>query len=296
MRTIADPYSRLLCLRIIPSYGGNPIYLTQYPHPLRMDTDKVYSSNTGIEFSDFELSVGFTPAVVELSGSTFEGGISRERLLRGELDGSRMYLFATSWADPVEDEEQLGTFILGKADIEDTSFKIECTHIIDSFNMDVSVKYTKDCTNTFCDHTADGKPIPFSVCKLVIEDWEISGEIISVNQSEKTITVGPEATTHYDDWFVPGYIQFEVTNFIDETVWTPPFAVVASVGIGDTPVTAEIRLLEWPLYEITEGMIYRMRPDCIKTLETCRDKYNNLLPVGGGGFLGFPHPPTTSYA
>ena len=297
MRTIADPYTRILCMRIVPSYGGSTIRVTQYPHPIRMEnSDAIYTCVNGIEFSDFELSANFTPAVIELSGSTFDGGISRERLLRGELDGSRMYLFATSWADPQEDEEPLGTFILGKADLDDTEFKIECVHIIDAFNIDVNVKYTKDCNNTFCDVTPNGQRIPFSVCGLDIADWETTGTLVAVDSETKTVTrydaggISGEDFDFIDNYFVPGYIQFQFENELGETVWTPPFSVTAYTN--GALHEAEITLLSWALYDITVGMTYRLRPDCDKAFVTCRDKYDNIFPESGG-FLGFPNPPTT---
>lgn len=283
MRTIADPYTRVLCMRVIPSYGGMPIRVAQYPMSLKMSNGVTYSPGDGTEFSDFEFSAGFTPAVIEIKGASSSTGFSRERLLRGELDGSRMYLFATSWANPIEDEEPLGTFIFGKADVDDETFNIEAVHILDAFNLDISVTYAKECNNTFCDVTPDYKQVPFSVCGLSYLDYEVTGTLTAVNAVSRTVTDSSRAEAA--DAFTLGHIQFEFENDAGDTVYTPPFEIRDFAS-------GVFSLLQWPLYTVAIGTAYKARIGCNKKYVTCKDTFNNIANPTGGGFLGFPNTPT----
>jgi len=211
MKTVADPYSRVICIRLEPTYGGNPVRIASYPVDLRMLNGGWYSSDQGNEISDFDQTTGFTPPVIEIKGVASALGISRERLLRGELDGSSLYIFATSWVEPIEDEEPIGRFILGKSDITDSTFTVEAIGIIDAFNLDPNITYSKDCQNTLFDISPNEKPIPFSCCGLDQADYTVTGTITSSDLGPpKTFT--DTTRTEADDWFTLGYIQFMVID------------------------------------------------------------------------------------
>lgn len=286
MRTenLADPFTKVFCLRIEPRYGSPNIYLTTYPTSLYVrDGASVveYLSQQGTEQSDYDMSQTFTPAVIEVKGVFGDYGITREGILRGVFEGARAYAFATSWKAPVIDEEPIGVFIFGKPKITDSSFSLELHHILDAFNVAPDLKYSKNCVNTFGDKTPDGSTIPLSFCRVGSAADYVSGVIDGFDSDTPNIFTD-STRTEIDDWFGAGYVQFEIDG-----VLTKPFEVKNYSG-------GYFELFDNPLYEITTGLTYYARAGCRKRRIDCRDKFDNMLGAGGteGGFLGFTDIPT----
>jgi len=291
MRTtaLADPFTKVFCLRIVPRYGSPPIYLTSYPQSLYVRdpgagyTVTEYRSKEGTENSDYDMSQSFTPAVIEIKGVFGEYGITRENILRGVFEGARAYCFATSWKAPIKDEEPIGTFIFGKPKITDNTFSLELHHIIDSFNAAPSLSYSKNCVNTFGDMTPDGEDVPLSFCRVGSAANYVSGTITAFD-IETPNQFADSSRTEIGDWFGAGYVQFELPGGL----LTKPFEV-AEFNAGGA-----FTLFDTPLYTLTEGMNYFARAGCKKRLIDCRVKFNNVLGEYGteGGFFGFTNIPT----
>jgi len=285
MRTtaLADPFTKTFCVRIEPRYGSPPIYLTTYPTSLYVvdpgDANSVteYLPEQGTEHSDYDMSQTFTPSVIEMKGVFGLYGITREKILRGDFDGARAYVFATSWKYPIKDEEPIGVFIFGKPKITDSSFTLELHHILEAFNAAPQLTYSKTCVNSFGDQTPDGYTIPLSFCR-------VDPSVAAMVESTITASFGPaefeDSSTAAlpTDWYGAGYMQFQTP----ENFWSKPFEIKSfNAGV--------FTLFENPLYEITTGTVYRARVGCRKRLIDCRDKFNNILGFEGteGGFFAF---------
>ncbi len=288
MRTsnLTDPFSKVFCMRIEPRYGSGPIYLTSYPTSLYVKDNLgniiEYLSEQGTEASDYDLSETFTPSVIELKGVFGQFGVTREKILRGDFEGARIYVFATSWKAPIKDEEPIGVFIFGKPKITDNTFTLELIHILDTFNATPTLTYAKTCSNTFGDKTPDGEDVPLSFCCVGEQADYVSGTLTGF-EAEFPNKFSDDSRSESDDWFGAGYIQFYINDF-----WTHPFEVKS--------FTAPIfELFDAPLYLLAPGVEYRARAGCRKRTIDCRDKFNNMLGVGGvqGGFFGFDNIPNS---
>ena len=288
MRTTADPYSRVYCIRVVPRFDTHLVRIAQYPVDLVMeDTLVSYKPADGIELSDFEVSLGFSPSSFEIKGTFNDNTFTREHLLRGEYDGAMMYLFATSWVTPIENEEPLGRFVFGKIDVEDDAFTIEAVGIIDAYNCDPKVTYKKDCNNTLFDVTPDNQSVPFSVCGLDIADYLVESTVTAVDFGN--LKFSDSSRSEVSEWFTYGYVQFKYTNADGDSIYGVPYEVTAF-----NATTKTFTLLEAPRYNVVIGTEYKVVPGCDKTITTCVGKFDNLLNGGanGGGFFGFNNPPT----
>ena len=144
---VADPRFRVICLRIEPT-TGSPIYLTHHVRDLVM-SGHTYLSTSGYDFTGYTSTASMSPSMIDLSGIAGLAGIGFDEIGSGVFDNARVYLFATTWTSPVEDEEQIVASILGKTTLQDSRYTIEEMALIDALNQSVGKTYTAACPKTF---------------------------------------------------------------------------------------------------------------------------------------------------
>jgi len=190
---VADYRYRVICLRIVPKIGS-PIYLTHYVRDLVMG-GHTYLSGSGYEFTGFSSTANLSPGVIELDGIAGMAGIGYDQIASGLFDGARAYLFATTWSNPVEDEEPIVASILGKATLQDQRYTMEEMALVDALNQSIGKTYTAPCDRTFGD--------PW--CGISLASVTVTGTLTSVT-SRSIVT--DSARTEAADWFGAGTIQF----------------------------------------------------------------------------------------
>ena len=249
--TVADYRYRVLCLRIVPT-TGSPIYLTDYPQNLTMG-GHTYLSTAGYEFTGYAGTAGFSPAAIDIEGIAGASGLSRAAVGSGLFDGARCYVFATSWAAPVEDQEPIVAGIFGKATLLDHRFRIGGVSLIDALNQTVGDTYGAQCPKKFCGTEYAG-------CGVSLAANTVTGTLTSVTSASVFRDSGRGEA---DDTFGAGTIQFtgganaglkplEVKSFSGGTITTfEPFYYLPSVG--DT---------------------YSMVRGCRKRLADCQNRWN----------------------
>ena len=87
--------------------------------------------------------------MIDLAGHRRLAGIERDVIASGVFDSARCYVFATSWAAPVVDEEPLIASILGKTTISDDRYVIENMGLLDALNQTVGITVTATCRHAF---------------------------------------------------------------------------------------------------------------------------------------------------
>ncbi|MBE2260638.1 MAG: DUF2163 domain-containing protein, partial [Rhodobacteraceae bacterium] len=149
MKTVVADYRyRVLCLRIVP-VAGSPITLTDHPHDLVMG-GQTYLSTSGYQFTGYAATADFSPASIDIEGIAGLAGVSRAAISSGLFDGARCYVFATSWAAPVEDQEPVTAGIFGKATLLDHRYRIGGVSLIDALGQSVGKTYGAQCPKVFC--------------------------------------------------------------------------------------------------------------------------------------------------
>jgi uncharacterized phage protein (TIGR02218 family) len=269
---VADYRYRILCLRIVP-VTGSPIYLTDHPRDLVM-SGHTYLSTAGYQFTGQSATAGFSPASVDIEGIAGASGLSRAAVGSGLFDGARCYVFATSWAAPVEDQEPVVAGIFGKATLLDHRFQIGGVSLIDALNQTVGQTYGAQCPKLFCGTEYAG-------CGVSLAANTVTGTLTSVT-SASVFTAS--ARTEAADTFGAGTIQFT----------SGPNAGLKALEIksfaGGVITTFE------PFYTLpVAGNAYSMVRGCRKRLSDCQARWNGSGIVSNvANFGGFPWIPTGS--
>ncbi|WP_291996732.1 DUF2163 domain-containing protein [Candidatus Accumulibacter sp. ACC012] len=269
---VADYRYRILCLRIVP-VTGSPIYLTDHPRDLVM-SGHTYLSTAGYQFTGQSATAGFSPASVDIEGIAGASGLSRAAVGSGLFDGARCYVFATSWAAPVEDQEPVVAGLFGKATLLDHRFQIGGVSLIDALNQTVGQTYGAQCPKLFCGTEYAG-------CGVSLAANTVTGTLTSVTSASVFTSA---ARTEADDTFGAGTIQFTSgPNTGLKALEIKSFA-------GGVITTFE------PFYTLpVAGNAYSMVRGCRKRLSDCQARWNGSGIVSNvANFGGFPWIPTGS--
>lgn len=234
-----------------------------------MANSTVYLTGSGFDFTGYSASSNMAPAVVDLEGIAGAAGIDELLIASGIFDGARCYLFATTWTNPIEDEEPITASILGKAVVQDKRYRIEEMALIDALNQSVGQTYTASCQKTFGSQSYAG-------CKVALGPITVSGVISAVTSN---YIFRDAARTEVLDYFAGGTVQ--ITSGAN--------ALLKPQEIKAYAVDGTIEVFESFYYDLQVGDTYTMVPGCRKRLEDCRDKWNNVINFGG-----FSNVPTSS--
>lgn len=282
---VADWQTRTYCVRIEPANDSPIVRIAGYPVDLTMSNGNVYRTENGYEFSGYGSSSTFASSSIDLSGILQMGAISQDDLASGVYDNARVYLFATSWADPIEDEEELALMFWGKVDYVDDKYTVQLMAAIDALNQSTSRSYTPTCPWTLFDETLDGNVLPWTQSKCTgprsapdgpsIASYKVTGTLTAVTDQYR---LGDSARTEPADWFSYGAIRFI----------TGPNAGLKPIQIKAYGFGGLILLHEAMFYLPEVGDQYEMIPGCRKRLEDCRDKFSNIVNFGGQAHVPVP--------
>lgn len=263
--SVADYRFRVLCMRIVPT-TGSPIYLTDYPTNLVMNSH-TYLSTNGYQFSGYNAEAGFSPSSIDLEGIAGAAGISRAQIGSGLFDGARCYAFATTWSNPVEDQEPIVAGIFGQASLMDNRYTINGMSLVDALNQSVGDIYTPSCPKVFCGQEFGG-------CKANLAANTVTGTLTAVaSGSIFTDSSRLEAA----DTFGAGTIQFTSGP---NAGFKPQEIKSFSGGV--------IEVFEPFYYLPAVGNTYSMVRGCRKTIAACQARVGGSNIVNFGGFPWIP--------
>jgi uncharacterized phage protein (TIGR02218 family) len=264
MRTqVADWNYRVTCIRM-ECTNGIIERLTDHPTALTMSNGNVYSPAAGHTFTANNQTSNFSSSLLDLTGIAGFSEVNLDSIRSGIFDNARLYIFYTTWNNPVEDYEPVSLNFLGKVKLEDDKYTVEVMGSTDALNQSVGRTYTPQCYKRF-------GSTGFAGCfkTPTQEDADIT-VIYSRYDIEATISA-PAGT--YDNGLLefvsgtntmlqPMVIKKHLTNriILHEPMYYNP-------EIGDT-------------VQLTEG--------CVKTQAACITKSNIL------NFGGFPSIPVNS--
>ena len=263
--TVADHRYRVLCLRIVPT-AGSPIYLTDHPRDLAM-IGHTYLSTAGYEFTGYAATSGFSPASIDIEGIAGASGVTRAAVGSGLFDGARCYVFATSWAAPVEDQEPVVAGIFGSATLLDHRFQIGGVSLVDVLNQSVGQTYGAQCPKAF-------GGTEYAGCGVSLAANTVTGTLTSVTSAS---VFTDSARSEPADTFGAGTIQFI----------SGPNAGLKALEIKSF-AAGVITTFEPFYYLPVVGDAYTMVRGCRKRLSDCQ-AYSNVVNFGG-----FPYIPTGS--
>lgn len=259
---IADPHYRIHCIRIAPRWG-DVIHLTDHTRDVLIG-QYYYRTQSGYEFTGFSSEATMAPGVIDLSGIADIAGISYDQIVSGVFDNARVYCFATTWLNPIGDEEPLGVAFMGKITLRDNRYTAELMMMIDTLNQSSGETYTAACQKKF-----GGQG--FAGCKIDLAPLTVQGYLTSVSsnsQFQDNTRVEP------DDYFAEGTVSFNN----GANAYLKPQMIKSYAG--GLIVTHE------PFYyPVAVDDLYTLIPGCRKRLVDCRDKWDNVINFGGFSFI-----------
>lgn len=261
---VADYRYRILCMRVVPVTGSS-VYLTDYVKDVVMG-GHTYLTTSGYQFSGYSATADFSPASIDIEGISAAAGMTRAMISSGVFDGARCYCFATTWVNPVEDEEPITAGIFGKATLLDDKYQMSGTSLVDVLNQTVGLTYSVQCPKKFCGTEYAG-------CGVSLAANTVTGVLTSVTSASVFYS---SARTEPDDTFGAGTIQFisgpnaglkpiEIKSFVSGVITThEPFYYLPMVGDS-----------------------YSMVRGCRKRSSDCKNRWNgssyysNIVNFGG---------------
>lgn len=258
MRPVVAPWQRIVHgLRIVCT-NGLEVCLIDYPHDVVMGS-KTYKSDAGYQFSGVEYGTTFSPGAIDLSSMVgLSEHITIPNIQAGIFDKAYVYVFATDWANPIEDYEPLFKGIFGKVVLEDNRYKTEVMSLIDLLNTTIGEGYPSMCSLRFGGQEFGG-------CKVDKVALQVTGTITDVTDNAE---FSDSSRTEVDDYFGAGEIWFTT----GPNTGVPMQRIKTYVGdsSGGLIITNE------PFPYLPEiGDEYVMSPGCRLRLVDCRDKWNN---------------------
>lgn len=262
---LADASTRVLCLRLVPG-TGSAVRLTDHPRDLTLGAE-TYRSTVGHQLSGYSAPQGFAPAAIDLAGILSASGIPRALLSARRFDGARVYIFATSWAAPVEDEEQIFAGLLGKSELFDDSYRIDGLSLIDALSQSVIAVYQEQCPKPFLGQE-------FAGCRVPVAANTVTGTLTHVTS---TTVFRDSARAESADVFGCGTLAFT----------TGANAGAKPIEIREHLADGTVTLFE-PLYSLPSvGDAYTATRGCRKRIIDCQNRWNgtatysNILNFGG---------------
>ena len=255
MKSTVAPYeTSVKCLRI-ECLGGLIVRLASYPVDLVMSNGAIYQSAAGMSASSFTAETGFAASVVDIEGFIGFAGITRDAIASGVFDGARAYSFATSFQNPVEDEEEIVSSICGKTTLEDDKFHIEEMALIDLLNQTAGDSVSPVCRNVFGGQEYGG-------CHVNLPALTVTGSLTHISSA---LVIRDSSRAEAADHFGFGSIRFT----------TGPNAGLADIRIDAHAADGTLTLAQAPYYPATVGDAYELVPGCRKRLVDCQ-RHNNV--------------------
>lgn len=274
----ATPERRTFCVRIEALDGTIVRVAATSPVDLVMSNSEIYSGGEFTAPTTRESNLGEGATSIDFGFVNDVGSIDRAQIQSGKWDGANIYVFATDWDAPVEDEEPISRLIMGAIEDVDGRYTAQMMGIRDLLNQSSGRTVTKSCQWTFCDQHLDTGIIASdrSRCGLNPATYTVTGSITAVTDAGE-FTDSARAEEY--DWFGNG-------EFI--------FTSGANAGLKRQTVagfSSGVITLAAPFYFTPEvGDTYEMIAGCRKRgAEDCTGKFGNRPAFGG-----FSYVPTTS--
>jgi hypothetical protein len=237
-----------------------------YPQPMK---DHPYNLKWGMGVQTDEISLA-----LDASPGTLDQGLTLlEALVNGNLDGALAQLERIYSPSPGPVDTSRGTIPLFQGNVSDIT-EVGREHAV------FSLKDRRELLNI---------PMPFNVympgcrwvlygpgCTLTKSSFGVSGTVATGSGTQKLMVSGP---TNPSGYFAQGTLKF--TSGVNSGLEVPVRAFTAG-----SPNTV---LLYTPLVNApATGDACTLFPGCDKSMNTCLNKFNNLINFGGTPFTPVP--------
>lgn len=241
-------------------------------HDRRLEFDGLeFRADTGLSASALDQSTGLSVDNSEALGALRDASVSEADIEAGRFDGAEVIAWLVNWADPDIRWLQFRGSI-GELRRSGGAFRAELRGLTEYLNRPMGRVYQKACTAVLGD----------AQCGFNTEAAGFVAEIDIVEQEEARIFRWDDLPGFEEAWFKRG--RLTVLTGQAEGLW----GLIKQDRVENGQRTVE--LWEPIRGELQSGNRVRLLAGCDRQMETCRQKFNNLM-----NFQGFPDLPTEDW-
>lgn len=227
----------------------------------------VFSASDGMSARAFDQSTGLSIDNSEALGVLSDAGVSEADIRAGRFDAAGVEAWLVDWSDP---DRRLMLFRgeMGEIERAGGAFKAELRGFTEALNQPQGQTYQAPCAAIL----GDGK------CRVDLSSPRWSRNVAIDGIADAQIWLGGPVSDLPSGWFDRGTL----------VVLTGLDAGIVRVVKTDR-VAGDVRSVElWEALPsgVTPGDRIRLEAGCDKRIETCRDKFANVV-----NYRGFPHLP-----
>lgn len=259
-----------MCWRLVRS-DGQVLGFTDHDRDLAFG-DTVFAAHTGFSGSALTTTADLAVDNTQIDGILDSEGLSGEALLAGHFDGAEVELWRVDWRDP-SSRVLLKTGLLGEITQGEYGFSAEIRGLSHHLDQTVGRLYQRQCDANVGDQRCS--------VNLDTPEFTSTGTVAStISETGFHIEGGAKADgSDYDaDWFAEGQL-----------FWLSG-RNAGRQGFVKSSAPGSISLWQPPGLPVEPGDSFRLTAGCNRRLETCRDKFQNVL-----NFRGFAHMPGNDF-
>jgi uncharacterized phage protein (TIGR02218 family) len=246
-----------------------------------------YKPHTGISPTDIEARAGLAVDNLEIASILRDDAITEADLARGLYDDARIDVFLCNWASPSDGVAHMKRGFFGPVSLRGGQWTAEIRGLHEALQTQIGRWYLPECSATFGD----------ARCKVNAEALKQTSFVEEVNIDGDPLKFRAGDALASGLWFASSTVVLASSaggglsgNVGDFSLGLVRWIAGVNAGTSiEVAVHGEDGLIVLPLppaRAIQVGDVFEILPGCDKTLEMCRDHWNNAL-----NFRGFPHIP-----
>ncbi len=262
---LQGPVTTLACLWRITRRDGIEFFFTDHDADILFDGN-IYKASSGYSRTAIANDSSFGVDNLEVEGVFDSAAITEEDLRAGLFDGAEVRIFLVNWADTSMGALRMRRGWFGEAVLtEQTIFRTELRGLTQALQQKIGELYSPECRADLGD----------ARCGVDLEVWTRDGTVLSV--TDQTIFAADiDAPEAVDGWFAGGVLTWVTGSNAGRAIEVKSW----------TQSSGSVELFLPAGYAIAVGDTFRIHPGCDKRLDTCIDRFDNVI-----NFRGEPYVP-----
>jgi uncharacterized phage protein (TIGR02218 family) len=222
---------------------------------------------TGFEPSAIESTATMSVDNLEINGLLNSGAIRSADVHAGIYGGAQVRMFYVDRSDIAAGTLPVKKGYIGNISYEQGKFSAEIRGVLQPYSQSIIELCSKTCRATLGDHR----------CKVSLTPFTVTGTVAEPQNSQRFKDAG---RTEEAGYFTNGQVRFTS-------------GACAGLSIEVKFYSPGVVQLSMPMPRLlAEGDTYVMTAGCDRTVETCADRFNNVLNFRGEPFV--PDPAVTA--
>ncbi len=237
-------------------------------HDISVSFDGIsFKAESGMTARAMEQVTGLAVDNSQAVGALSDISVTEADISAGRFDGADVKSWLVNWQDVTQRELQFSGSI-GEIKCIDGAFHAELRGLSEGLNQPVGAVFQRGCQALLGD----------TACGVDLESPTLRLDTVIVGIEDNRVLIFEEHSSFSEGWFARG--RCEVMSGAAEGLSGAIKSDLVSDGQRKIELWEEFRA------DVTVGDAVLLEAGCDKCLQTCRDKFDNLL-----NFRGFPHIP-----